>query len=255
MWESRTLMACMSMQKDFTLTDIARPLGTELPNWTAAALPYGLVLAGRRVVLRPIDALRDAAGLWAQFQGHDWVWDYLSEPVPANFDAFQAVIRANADRVAQPCYAICDAAGEAPLGYACFWTVAANMGSAEIGNVNLSPAAQQTPAATEAFFLMLDWAFSHGYRRMEWKCNALNAPSRRAAQRLGFSFEGIFRNHYVIKGRSRDTAWFAMTDTDWADLRPQFVAWLSSTNFDDKGRQRQSLLQMTEPYLIHKDPA
>lgn len=236
------------------MTDVDRPLGPVLSDWKAAALPHGLILGGRWAVLRPIDATRDASGLWAQFQGHDWVWDYLSEPVPASFDAFQAVVQANADRAAKPCYVIRDAKTDTALGYACFWTVAADMGTAEIGNVNLSPALQQTPAATEAFFLMLDWAFSHGYRRMEWKCNALNAPSRRAAQRLGFSYEGIFRNHYVIKGRSRDTAWFAMTNTDWDNLKPQFIAWLHADNFDDDGQQRRSLRHLTEPYLVAKDP-
>ena len=237
------------------MSDTARPLGPLLPEWKPADLPQGLRLKGQWADLKPLDAERDAPGLWTQFAGHDWVWDYLGEPAPADMAGFQEILRANEKRTTRPCYLIADKANGVPLGYACYWTVDADMGSAEIGNVNLSPALQQTPIATDAFFLMIDWAFAHGYRRVEWKCNALNQPSRRAATRLGFSYEGIFRNHYVIKGRSRDTAWFAMTDADWRLLRPAFTAWLSPANFDSAGRQRASLRDLTAPHLVAVDPA
>lgn len=247
-------MGCTPMRRDFTLSEDMRPLGPVLPGWSGAPLPEGLDLKGQWARLRPLDATRDAKALWTQFEGHDAVWDYLSEPAPQDFDRFEVVMQANAVREGKPCYVICNAVDEAPLGYACYWTVAADMGNAEIGNVNLSPALQQTPIATEAFSLMLDWAFGHGYRRMEWKCNALNMPSRRAAQRLGFSYEGVFRNHYVIKGRSRDTAWFGMTDADWVKLRPAHQAWLAPENFDATGRQRTALRDLTAPYLFATDP-
>lgn len=247
-------MACMFMAKDFNLTNTARPLGPELPGWTPATLPHELQLQGTWAALRPVDVARDAKALWTAFEGHDWVWDYLSSFAPQDLGAFSAILQANADRAAQPCYVISDLSKAAPLGYACYWTVSAEMGYAEIGNVNLSPDVQRSPVATEAFFLMIDWAFSHGYRRMEWKCDALNAPSRRAAARLGFSYEGIFRNHYVIKGRSRDTAWFAMTNDDWQGLRPAFVAWLSDANFDSAGRQKSALRALTAPHLVARDP-
>ncbi len=230
-----------------------RPLGPDVPGWKAAALPNKLALTGDWAALQRLDAARDSAGLWAQFAGHDWVWDYLSMVAPQSIDDFAAIMAANAGRDAQPCYLISDLAGH-PMGYACYWTVVPEHGCIEIGNVNLSPALQQTPVATEAFFLMIDWAFGNGYRRVEWKCNALNGPSRRAARRLGFSYEGVFRNHMVLLGKSRDTAWFGMTDDDWITLRPAFQLWLRPDNFDAAGRQRTSLRTLTGPLLQAADP-
>lgn len=232
-----------------------RPLGPVVTGWKPAHLPLDLQLTGRWARLEPLDVGRDAPGLWRQFQGVDWVWDYLFEPPPADFGTFERILQAQAARPSQPCYVVRAQGDDAPLGYACFWTVVPETGCIEIGNVNLSPVLQHTPAATETFFLMTDWAFAHGYRRMEWKCNALNRPSRRAAQRLGFSFEGIFRQHSVIKSRNRDTAWFAATDGDWAKLRPAYQRWLSPDNFDDTGQQKQRLSALTAPHLVVTDPA
>ena len=233
---------------------MSRPLGALVENWAAAPRPAGLSLCGTWAQLEPTDAARDAAKLWSVFQDAPWVWDYLFEVAPPDFETFAAVIAANAGRTLQPSYSISPVGSFTPLGYACFWTVVPEMGTIEIGNVNLSPSLQQTPAATEAFYLMIDWAFTHGYRRMEWKCNALNAPSRKAAQRLGFSYEGIFRNHVVNKGRSRDTAWFAITDDDWPKLWPAFQAWLGPANFDADGQQKTSLGDLTRPHLFQADP-
>lgn len=234
---------------------MTRPLGAVVENWQGAVQPENLTLKGDWATLRRMDVTRDAAALWEVFKDAPWVWDYLFEEPPTNFDAFETMMQVNAARDVQPCYTIRRKSDDAPLGYACFWTVVPTMGSIEIGNVNLSPALQQTPVATEAFFLMVDWAFANGYRRLEWKCNALNAPSRRAAQRMGFSFEGVFRNHLIVKGRNRDTAWFAMTDADWPALRDAFVAWLSPDNFDHAGRQKTALAEMTKPHLFQSDPA
>lgn len=230
-----------------------RPLGVSLEYWSPAALPNALALSGRWAALTPMDAPQDSAGLWAVFRDSPWVWDYLFEYPPVDLAAFEQVMTANANRPRQPCYTIRALGGSDPLGYACFWTVVPAMGTVEIGNVNLSPALQRTPIATEAFFLMIDWAFAHGYRRVEWKCNALNAPSRKAAQRLGFSFEGVFRNHSVVKGHSRDTAWFAITDDDWPDIRSALVQWLQPDNFDAQGQQRVSLSDLTRPHLFQAD--
>lgn len=232
-----------------------RPLGSLVENWTSAARPGALQLRGHWASLSNMDSARDAKGLWSVFQDAPWVWDYLFEAPPSDFAVFEQIVQVNADRSLQPCYTICRANDDAPLGYACFWIVVPEMGSIEIGNVNLSPALQKTPIATEAFFLMIDWAFANGYRRMEWKCNALNVPSRKAAQRMGFSFEGVFRNHSVVKGRSRDTAWFAITDEDWVALRPAFLRWLSPDNFDNLGRQKTALSDLTRPHLYQADPS
>ena len=128
-------------------------------------------------------------------------------------------------------------------------------GSIEVGHICLSPSLQRTRAASEMVFLLADWVFREGYRRFEWKCDALNRPSRRAAQRFGFSFEGVFRQHLIVKGRNRDTAWFAMTDGDWACLRPAWAAWLDPANFDAAGRQRRALGALTAPCRAGSDPA
>lgn len=231
-----------------------RPTGPAVADWKTAPRPEGLRLTGQWAQLDPMDAAGDAACLWVQFEGADWVWDYLSEKPPSDFATFAAYMQTNQDRALQPCFTVRAKDDPAPLGYACFWTVVPEMGVIEIGNVNLSPALQRTPVATEAFYLMAEWAFSHGYRRLEWKCNALNKPSRRAAQRLGFSFEGVFRQHSVVKGHNRDTAWFATTDMDWAQLRDAYRAWLSPDNFDSKGLQKQPLTALTAPLLFVVDP-
>ena len=118
-------------------------------------------------------------------------------------------------------------------------------GVVEVGNVVIGGAAQRSRVASEALMAMIAWAFGAGYRRVEWKCNALNAPSRRAARRYGFAFEGVFRNHMIVKSRNRDTAWFAMTDADWPEVARAYQSWLDPANFDAEGRQRQSLSALT----------
>ncbi len=231
---------------------IDRPLGPEVPGWTPAADPSDLHLTGAFADLRPMTP-EDAAPLWEAFRGADWVWDYLYEPAPADFAAFENIIKGVAARKQSPAYVVRKAGSMAPIGYLTFYTVVRDSGNIEIGNVNFSPSLQGTAAATEAFSLMIGWAFANGYRRVEWKCNALNAPSRRAAERLGFSFEGVFRQHLVVKGRNRDTAWLAMTDTDWKAIGPAHDAWLSASNFDADGKQRVSLSTLTAPHLFRRD--
>jgi len=140
------------------------------------------------------------------------------------------------------------------LGVQSYLRIDPNAGSIELGHICISPAAQRTPVSTEAFFLMMQWAFEKGYRRFEWKCNALNMPSRRAAQRLGLSYEGIFRQATVVKGRNRDTAWFAAIDGEWPVLNEAFNAWLSPTNFDTNGQQKESLRNLTRLVLAQSDP-
>jgi RimJ/RimL family protein N-acetyltransferase len=239
------------MRKDAAMN---RPTGPVVDGWTAARVPAGLHLKGQWAQLDPLDVAGDARGLWAVFEGHDHVWDYLFEEPPQDFATFEAILNDTAAQSDRFCYVIRAKDDPAPLGYACFWTVVAALGCNEIGNVNLSPAVQRTPIATEAFYLMNDWAFASGYRRMEWKCNALNRPSRQAAERLGFSYEGVFRQHAIVKGRNRDTAWYAITDGDWPALRAAYQAWLSPDNFDADGQQRMSLSSRTKPLLYQRDP-
>lgn len=232
-----------------------RPLGAAVSDWCPPPHPCGAELQGRFAWLRPLQPAADAATLFAQFADSPWVWDYLGEPPPADVAGMQAVLSAWAGIASCEIFAIGAVGAEAPLGYACLMNVTPTAGDIEIGNVNLSPAMQRRPLATEAFSLMLGWAFAKGYRRVTWKCNALNEPSRRAAQRLGFSYEGTFRKHLIVKGRNRDTAWFAMTDDDWKGIGAAHAAWLSPANFDAAGQQRQSLAVLTAPHLFARDPA
>ncbi|MEM0943959.1 MAG: GNAT family protein, partial [Pseudomonadota bacterium] len=142
--------------------------------------------------------------------------------------------------------------GGRALGTASYLRINPEAGSIEVGYITFSPALQRTKAATEAMFLMMDWAFAAGYRRYEWKCNALNAPSRAAAQRLGLSYEGVFRQALTVKGHNRDTAWYAATDATWPRLRAAFEAWLAPENFDQNGQQRHRLSDLTAPCLTQR---
>ena len=145
-----------------------------------------------------------------------------------------------------------DLATGTPVGVASYLRIDPGAGSIEVGHIHYSPLLQRTVAATEAMYLMMKRAFELGYRRYEWKCNALNAPSRAAAMRLGFSYEGIFRQARVDKGRNRDTAWYAMIDKEWPALDAAFRRWLDPSNFDERGRQRVALGTLTAPILVSR---
>ena len=204
-------------------------------------------MAGRTVTLEPLDATRHAAPLWRAVEGHDGVWQWLFDgpfPTEAEFTADIAQKQAAADRIF---YAIIPAEAGAAVGYASYLRIEPAHGIIEVGNILLSPALQRTTAATEAMYLMARHIFDNlGYRRYEWKCNAENAPSRRAAQRLGFTFEGIFRQHMVVKDRNRDTAWFAMLDHEWPARKRAFEAWLDPANFDNENSQYKSLAEFRQ---------
>lgn len=233
-----------------------RPIGDSVGDWTPPLAPNSeLVLEGDCVRLEPLSAATHAAQLFPAYVGHDWVWDYLPY---GPFHSAAAYHRWVKDMTTQPdpfFFAIYDTQTETFGGVASLMRISPDVGSIEVGHINMAPCLQRSRAATEAMFLFMDWAFTAGYRRFEWKCDALNLPSRRAAQRLGFSFEGVFRQHAVIKGRNRDTAWFAATDKDWPALREAFRAWLSPKNFDDTGQQRESLRDLTRLARVSSDPA
>jgi RimJ/RimL family protein N-acetyltransferase len=146
-------------------------------------------------------------------------------------------------------HAVIDSATQKAVGVASYLRIDPASGSIEVGHIAYAPGLQRTPAATEAMVLMMQRAFELGYRRYEWKCDALNAPSRAAAQRLGLSFEGVFRQASLYKGRNRDTAWYAAIDQDWPALQAAFLRWLDPTNFDANGRQRTRLSDLTAPVV------
>jgi RimJ/RimL family protein N-acetyltransferase len=148
-------------------------------------------------------------------------------------------------------YAVVQQGDGRAVGVASLMRINPASGSIEIGHINFSPLLQRKPSATEAMYLMMKWAFTAGYRRYEWKCNALNQPSRNAAMRLGLSYEGVFRQATISKGRNRDTAWYAGIDSEWPALKAAFETWLDPENFDTGGRQKQSLSTLTRPILVN----
>jgi RimJ/RimL family protein N-acetyltransferase len=211
---------------------------------TPAPRPYAIALCGRFGSVERLVASRHADALWTELKGHDWVWTYLGYGPFADKPAFAAWL-AEREKLADPYYyAVVDRNGRA-LGLETLMSIRPDMRVVEVGNIVLSPALQRSPLATEAQFLLARYCFEMlGYRRYEWKCNALNAPSRRAAQRFGFAYEGVFRNHMIVKGRSRDSAWFAMTDADWPARKSAFERWLDPANFDAEGRQKTRLSEL-----------
>jgi RimJ/RimL family protein N-acetyltransferase len=193
------------------------------------------------VTLEPLQASLHAAELWQAVAGRDEVWQWLFDGPYARQEALRAAIEEKQAARSAIFLAIVPQ-GQGAQGYASLMRADPTNGVVEVGNILLSPALQRTTAATEAMYLMARHAFDFlGYRRYEWKCNAENLPSRRAAERLGFSFEGIFRQHMVVKGASRDTAWFSMLDREWPARKKAFEAWLDPGNFDSEGRQRMPL--------------
>jgi RimJ/RimL family protein N-acetyltransferase len=213
-----------------------------LDHWKPLPLPRRESMPGRTVRLEPLDASRHAASLWRAVRGHDEVWQWLFDGPYADESDFTAALERKQSAMDQIFYAIVPAGAGQAAGFASYLRMEPAHGVIEVGNILMSPALQRTTAATEAMYLMARHVFDDlGYRRYEWKCNALNEPSRRAAQRFGFTFEGVFRQHMVIKGRNRDTAWFSLLDNEWPARRAAFDAWLDPDNFDAGGRQRRPL--------------
>lgn len=230
-------------------------IGEPIGDWVPPGRPGPDRIEGRYVRLERFTPDRHAEDIHGANKMDDRIWDYL----PYGPFADLAHYRSWADPAAAGAdpffYAIIDKATGRAAGVASFLRIDPNAGSIEVGHINLSPALQKSRASTEAIYLFMRWAFQAGYRRFEWKCNALNLPSRRAAERYGLSYEGVFRQATVVKGRNRDTAWFAAIDKEWPALEAAFETWLAPGNFDADGRQRQSLASLTRPILVSRDPA
>ena len=231
-----------------------RPLGPPVPGWTPPPYPLPEVMEGRYARLEPLVADAHAALLYRVFDGHDQVWDYMPEGPFGSAAQFHRWMREATARDDILFHAIEDKDGDIYGGFASYLRMKPAAGSIEVGYIAMSPLLQRTRAATEAMYLMMKWAFEAGYRRYEWKCDALNRASRRAAQRLGFSYEGVFVQATVVKGRNRDTAWFAVIDKDWPALREAFELWLSPENFDAAGRQKERLSDLTRLVRRADDP-
>ena len=219
-----------------------QPIGLPVEKTTPALRPGPVTLKGRHGHLEKLRP-EHAAELWEVLAGHDKIWTYISTDGPfSNLETFSAFIARRAAAADPYAYAIVDMAGR-PIGYFTLLRIVPEMRVIEVGHVIYSPALQRTPLGTEAQYLLAKYVFETlGYRRYEWKCDALNAASQRAARRYGFVYEGTFRQSLINKdGRNRDTAWFSMLDTEWPERKRNFERWLAPENFDGEGRQKISL--------------
>ena len=221
-----------------------QPVGQPAQGWSPRPLPPATVMAGRYCRVERADAGRHAADLFAAYEEaeDDRDWTYLSQDRPLDAGQYAAWLRAAAAQPDPMFNAVIDQATGRACGVAAYMRIDPANGVIEVGNINLAPRLKRTRVSTEAMFLMMRRAFDElGYRRYEWKCDSLNAPSRAAAARYGFHFEGIFRQAIVYKGRNRDTAWFSIIDAEWPGVRAAFERWLEPGNFDAQGQQREPL--------------
>jgi RimJ/RimL family protein N-acetyltransferase len=221
-------------------------IGEIVKDSSPAVRPQRQTLEGRFVVLEPLNPVVHGDALYHGTHGPDCdeLWRYLFEgPFPdrSTFDTHLEQASASEDPLF---FAIVDRASSLAVGQAAYLRADLVHKVIEIGHILFTPKLQRTIGATEAMFLMAQHVFNLGYRRYEWKCNSLNAPSVRAARRLGFTFEGVFRQHMIVKGRNRDTAWFSMLDSEWPKCRANFERWLDPDNFDREGHQKVSLAEM-----------
>ncbi len=235
----------MERQAGRTRTNrLGQPIGADLAQWQGAAVPDRETLVGRRCRLEALDAERHAEPLHAAYcedgDGRNWTYlPYGPFSSATEYRRWAERMQSEADPIA---FAIVDAAHDRAVGVATFLRIDPPNGSIEVGHLSFAPALQRSPTSTEAMYLMMRRVFEDwGYRRYEWKCDSLNAPSLAAARRLGFRFEGTFRNHVVMKGRNRDTSWLSILDDEWPALRDGLEAWLDPSNFDASDRQRRAL--------------
>ncbi len=234
------------------LNGFGQPVGPALPDWAARPRPPRSPMEGRTCRVVPLDAAAHTAGLFAAYSAAPDTrgWTYLGDEMPESEAVYAARLEALEASEDPLFHVVLDRASGEALGIASYLRIDPGNGVIEVGHLHFGSKLQRTPAATEAMALMMTRAFDDlGYRRYEWKCDSLNAPSRAAALRLGFTYEGIFRNAVVVKGRSRDTAWFSVTDVEWPRVRAGFAAWLDPANFDAAGRQRRGLAALRDAVL------
>ncbi|KAI8633996.1 putative acetyltransferase, GNAT family [Xylariaceae sp. FL1651] len=227
-----------------------RPIGPIVAGDSARRPSRDTRLVGRYITIIGLSAAH-ADAFYPHISGDEnaYLWDYMSDEPFTDLGVFRATVESKSKSQDPIFYAIIP--NDKPaipnrddnvIGWASHMRIDINNRSIELGNMMYSPTLQRTPAATEVMYLMAKHAFEDlGYRRYEWKCNALNAPSRRAALRLGFTFEGVFRKHLIVKGRNRDTAWYSITDDEWPSVKEALECWLAPSNFNDQGHQRKRL--------------
>jgi len=224
-------------------------IGAPLPGWTTRPLPERKIIEGQYCRLEPLTPAQHADGLWQAVSSapDERAWTYLSVGPFAHADEYRNYLTQAAASQDPLHYAVIDKRTGLAVGSLALMRIDPKNGVIEVGHVTFTTLLQRTPLSTEAQFLLMEYVFEQlGYRRYEWKCDSLNAPSRAAAERLGFQFEGIFRQAIVYKGRSRDTAWFSIMDHEWPDVRTAFERWLAAENFDAQGKQLTRLQALRE---------
>ncbi len=229
-----------------TTNHLGQPIGFAVPDWVPARVPPRTAMEGRWCRVEPLDVARHGAELFAAYgedqEGRNWT--YMGDGPFASLPEFEAWMAASCLGDDPLFHTVVEYESGRALGLASYLRMAPEAGVIEVGNINYAPPLQRTAAATEAMYLMMARVFEElGYRRYEWKCDALNEASRRAATRLGFVFEGVFRQATLYKGRNRDTAWYAITDRDWPALKRAYESWLEPANFDAQGAQKTRLAE------------
>jgi len=229
--------------------------GEKIKSFFKPPHPKGMKFLGRWVAIEPLDSTRHSSLLYKAYSGLKGSdnWIYLPYGPFASEHSYRAWIE-SVEGQDDPCFfAIRRLSGKKPLGVASYLRIKPDIGTIEVGHINFSTLLQKTTEATEAMYLMMEWAFESGYRRYEWKCDSLNLASRRAAQRLGLSYEGVFRQATINKGRNRDTAWFAAIDKEWPAIKTSFKSYLSEDNFNESHTPKTSLTELNEPNLFKRD--
>lgn len=226
-----------------------QPIGEAVPQWSGARRPARIALEGNYCLVQPLDVECHMADLFDAFEEDEEgkLWTYMFAGPFSEQGAFRVWLEAAAASADPHFFALVDRGSGRAAGVAAYMRIKADMGVIEIGNIIFAPVLQRTPAATEAMFLLMQHVFDElGYRRYEWKCDSLNAASQRAAARLGFHYDGLFRQAIVYKGRNRDTAWYSILDSDWPVLKSAYLQWLAADNFDASGRQLSRLPELIE---------
>ncbi len=230
----------------FTVSPLGQPVGLPVVGWKPPPWPPRVVLEGRYCRMLPLSVERDGEALDAQLRvgAPESFWTYLPYGPFLSREEFRAWLAVQEKETDPLFFTLIDRHSDKVVGLSSYLRINPPAGSVEVGHVLFSPAMQRSTVATEAMYLLMKQAFALGYRRYEWKCDALNAKSRAAATRLGFQFEGIFRQALVYKGRNRDTAWFSILDSEWPKIEARLNRWLDPENFDAQGQQRRRLHDM-----------
>ncbi len=235
-----------------SLNELGQPIGKLVKDWVVPDQPHRSRIVGRYCTLEPLSPEAHSTQLFGAYSqdksGANWT--YLPYGPFQDSEHFYTWVTEQSEKSDPLFFAVAEAASGVAVGVVSFMRITSSMGSIEIGHIHFSPGLQGTPAATEALYLMLQHIFSLGYRRCEWKCDALNQASRNAALRLGFTFEGVFRQAGVVKGRNRDTAWYSILDQEWPALDRAFRAWLGPENFSPGGAQKQRLSELTANAIV-----